>query len=303
LLLQEAVATQKPTEASEPEPTTPEPPAAPVGGIPKKTLIWVAVITIAVWAFAINTGSTVLMIVVGALTLLLIGVLLWAFRVIRKQRGVIGFLQGATASPEARRDALAKLSDSKDAKSPTNLFARAQLLASDDPKAALALLEPIELKTFHAAMQDDVSLLKTQLYLNLGRTADARKSADTINLENPARKDIRPLAASIVAEAWARTGKPKEALAILDSIEAPKKDAEQIMLQARIARIFARFAANQRSAAKTELTALADADLNHLGRFILPQFRVHPELVKLARRVLESHPSARRQAKAQAPKR
>ncbi|MDB4956763.1 MAG: hypothetical protein JWO36_4332 [Myxococcales bacterium] len=291
------VASQNEPEASEPSPDAA--PAPPQGGIPKKTLIWVAVITIAVWAFAISTGSTVLMIVVGALTALLIGVLLWAFRMIRKQRGVIGLLQGAAASPEARRDALARLTEGKDANSPTNLFARAQLLAADDPKAALALLEPVDLKTFHAAMQDDVSLLKTQLYLNLGRTADARKTADTMNLDNPARKEIRPLAASIVAEALARTGKPKEALALLDSIETPKKDAEQIMLQARIARVFARFAANQRGAARTELTALADEDVNHLGRFILPQFRVHPELQKLARRVLETHPSARRQIKTQ----
>lgn len=274
-------------------------PAAPPGGIPKKTLIWVAVVTLAIWAFTIHTGSTVLLIVVGALTALLVGVLIWAFRMIRKQRGVIGLLQGATASPEARRNALARLTEGKDANSPTNLFARAQLLASDDPKAALALLEPVELKTFHAAMQDDVSLLKTQLYLNLGRTADARRSADTMNLENPARKEIRPLAASIVAEAWARTGKPKEALTLLDSIEPPKKDAEQIMLQARIARVFARFAANQRGAARTELVSLADSDVNNLGRFILPQFRVHPELQKLARRVLETHPSARRVVKTQ----
>jgi len=80
-------------------------------------------------------------------------------------------------------------------------------------------------------MQDDVSLLQTQLYLRLGRTADARKSADVMNLDNPQRKEIRPLAASIVAEAWARTGKPKEALALLDTIELPKKDANSIATQ------------------------------------------------------------------------
>ena len=159
---------------------------------------------------------------------------------------MIGLLQGATTSPEARRDALAKLSEGKDAGSPTNLFARAQLLASDDPKAALTLLEPLELKTFPPAMQDDVSLLKTQLYLGFGRTADARKVADSMNLDNPERKEIRALAASIVAEAWARTGKSKEALALLETIELPKKNAEQIAVQIRVARVFAKFAANQR---------------------------------------------------------
>ena len=147
---------------------------------------------------------------------------------------------------------------------------------------------------------NDVALLKTQLYLGLGRTADARKTADTMNLDNPDRKEIRPMAASIVAEAWARTGKPKEALALLDTIEPPKKDSQQIGMQVRVARIFARFAANQRGPARSELQALADEDVNHLGRFLMPQFRVHPELQKLARRVLEQHPQARSMAKQQA---
>jgi hypothetical protein len=278
----------------------PQPPQAPVTGIPRKTWLWIGGITIAVWAFAINTGSTVMLIVVGALTLLLVGVLLYALRTIRKHRSTVSLLQGAIASPEARKEALAKLSEGKDAGTPTNVFARAQLMAQDEPQAALKLLESVELKNYHPSMQDDVSLLQTQLYLRLGRTGDARRAADQMNLDNPQRKEIRPLAASIVAEAWARAGKPKEALALLETIELPKKDAEQIALQVRVARIFARFAANQRGPARTELAALAQEDPNQLGRFVLPQFRVHPELQKLARSVFEQHPAARRQIKAAA---
>jgi hypothetical protein len=279
------------------------PPAPPTSGIPRKTWLWIGGVTLAVWAFAINTGSTIVLIIVGALTLVLAGVLLWALRTIRKHKSTISLLQGAVTSPEARREALAKLSGGKDANSPTNLFARAQLLASDDPQAALKLLGSIELKTYHPSMQDDVSLLQTQLYLRLGRTADARKTADVMNLDNPQRKEIRPLAASIAAEAWARAGKPKEALALLETIELPKKDAEQIALQIRVARIFARFAANQRGPARTELVALADEDPNQLGRFVMPQFRVHPELQKLARSVYEGHASTRRQIKGQTRRR
>jgi len=263
----------------------------------------IGVVVAAVWAFTIYTGSTVLLIIVSTLTAVLIGVLWWALRTIKKHRSTISLLQGATASPEARQAALAKLSGGKDANSPTNVFARAQLLASDDPPAALKLLGSVELRNYHPSMQDDVSLLQTQLYLRLGRTADARKTADVMNLDNPQRKEVRPLAASIVAEAWARSGKPKEALALLDTIELPKKDAEQIALQARVARIFARFAANQRGPARAELAALADEDPNQLGRFVLPQFRVHPELQKLARSVFEQHPSARRQIKSQTRRR
>jgi hypothetical protein len=290
----EEAAPEEPAEA----PAPPEMPST-VQAIGKKRLIWIGVIVAAVWAFAIQTGSQILMIVIGALTVVLAGLLLWAWRVITKQRRTVDLLRGSVASPEARKDALAKLEAGKDADAPINLFARAQLMAADDPKGALALLTPVELKTFPPAMQDDVSLLKTQLYLGLGRTADARKSADAINLDNPDRKEMRALGASIVAEAWARTGKWKDALALLDTVEVPKKDAEQIALQMKFARVFARFASGNRTAARNELVALADQDVNLLGKFVMPQFRVHPELQKLARRVLEQHPAARKVAKTQ----
>ena len=271
-----------------------------MGGIKKKTLITIAVVTLAVWAFAVQTGSTILMIVVAVLTALLLGVVGWALLQLRKQRGLIGLLRGAADSPEARRDALAKLDAQKDANEPVNVFARAQLLAADDPKAALKLLETVPMSKFHAAMQDDVALLLAQLYLGVGRTQDARKAADTINVDNPERKEVRAMAAAIISEAWARTGKPKEALALLDTIELPKKDAAQLATQIRVVRVFAKFAANQRGPARTELQQLADEDVNNLGRFLMPQFRVHPELQKLARAVLEQHPQARAMSKQQA---
>jgi hypothetical protein len=286
-----------------PEAAAPEAPQPPVAGISRKTWLWIGGITLAVWAFAINTGSMWVLIVVGALTLVLIGMILYALRTIRKHKGTMSLLQGAIASPEARKDALQKLSAGKDAGTPTNVFARAQLMATDDPPAALDLLATIDLRNYPPAMQDDVSLLRVQLHLRLGRTGDARKAADQMNLDNPQRKEVRALAASLVAEAWARTGKPKEALALLDTIEVPKKDGEQIALQMRVARIFARFAANQRGPARSELAALAEEDPNQLGRFVLPQFRVHPELQKLARSVFEQHPSARKHIKAQTRRR
>jgi hypothetical protein len=251
----------------------------------------------ALWAFAIYTGSLAVEIIVGVLTAIVIGLLLYALRMVKKQRALIGTLQGATQSPEARREALAKLQEGKDADEPTNVFARAQLMAQDDPKAALALLDKTELKKYPAAMQDDVAILKTQLYLGMGRTQDARKVAETINLENPSRKEMKSMASVIVAEAFARTGKPREALALVDGLEPPKKDAEQLLVQARVVKVFAKFAMNQRPAARAELVSLADEDVNYLGRFLMPQFKVHPELQKLARQVLEANPAARKVVK------
>lgn len=274
-------------------------PVAPQAAIPRKTFVYLGLMFAALWAFAIYTGSLVVEIIVGVLTALAIGLLLYAYRMVKKQRGLVATLQGATQSPEARREALAKLEAGKDASEPTNLFARAQLMAQDDPKAALTLLDTKELKAYPAAMQDDVAILKTQLYLGMGRTQDARKVAETINLDNPSRKEVRTMAAVIVAEAFARTGKPKEALALLDSIGLPNKDADQILVQARIVKVFAKFAMNQRPAARAELVLLADDDVNYLGRFLMPQFKVHPELQKLARQVLEANPAARKVVKGQ----
>jgi hypothetical protein len=297
------VAKKKVATETEPEPASetaieaaPQPPQV---GFPRKVLYWSGGIAAAVWAFAIYTGSLVVMIIVGVLTLLFAFVLLRAFLFMRKQKSVVGLLQGAAASPEKRKEALEKLEAAKDPNDPTNMFARSQLMAADDPQGAIKLIEKLPLNKFPPAMQDDVALLKTQLYLSIGRTADARKNADTINLDNPERKQTRAMAGVIVAEAWARTGKPKEALALLDSIEPPKKDGEQIAIQMQVARIFARFAANQRKQAETELVALSDQDVNLLGRFLDPRFRVHPELQKLARRVLERNPAARRKSQVQ----
>jgi len=284
--------------SAEPDQESDKAPVQAQGGVSKKRIAIILAITAAAWAFAISTGSLVLLIIVGVLTLAMAVILLLSLRMLRKQKRVVSLLQGSTASPEARKDALAKLAEGKDANSPTNVFARAQLMAQDEPQAALKLLDTIELKSYPPLMQDDVSLLRVQLCLGLGRTQDARKSADLINLDNPQRAQTRAMGAAIVAEAWARTGKSKDALALIETIEYPKENRDQIETQVRIARIFARFASNQRGAARNELNALANDNPDYLGRFVLPQFRVHPELQKLARSVLQSHPSARQQIKA-----
>ncbi len=270
------------------------------GGFSKKRLIIILLITIAAWVFAISTGSLVVQIIVGVLTLAMAVLMLLSFRMMAKQKKVVSLLQGSTASPEARKDALAKLAEGKDADSPTNIFARAQLQAQDDPEAALRLLDRIELSKYPPMMQDDVSILRVQLCLGTGRTQEARKSADLINLDNPQRANMKAMSSAIVAEAWARTGKSKDALALLDGLEYPKENRDQIEVQARIARIFARFASNQRGAARNELNALANDNPDYLGKFVMPQFKVHPELQKLARSVLQSHPSARQVIKGNA---
>ena len=76
---------------------TDDAPVAPQAAIPRKTFVYLGLMFTALWAFAIHTGSMVVEIIVGVLTAVAIGLLLYAFRMVRKQRGLVATLQGATA--------------------------------------------------------------------------------------------------------------------------------------------------------------------------------------------------------------
>jgi hypothetical protein len=282
-----------------------DPSSKPAGvlGIPRKNLIIIGVITLAVWAFAISTESLAFLIVVGVLTLALLGLLVWALRLTKKQQRLVSLLEGAATSPEARREALNKLSTDKDANEATHVFARAQLEAADNPAKALETLEALELSSAPPYLQDDIALLRAQLYLHFGRHKDARPMVDRVNVDNPQRKEGRAMMAAIIGETWARTGKANEALTLLDSVDFDKEPSEQLRAQLLIARIFARFASGKKPAAKKDIQTLSELDVNYLGRFLMPQFRVHLELQKMVRSVAERHPQVRRMAKSRTPPR
>jgi hypothetical protein len=294
---------------SEPElpATTPEsapPAAAQVGGLRTKNLVIIGVVTAGVWALAISTGSIIFMSIVGVLTAVLLGFLVWVLRLTRKQQGLASLLQNAASSPEARRAAIARLEAEKDKNDITNVIARAQLESAENPARALELLEPIELKRVPPQLQDDFAILRSQLYLHFGRPRDARPLVDTVNVDNPQRAQMRGLMVTVVAETWARTGKHEEALALIDSVDLAKEDNEQIRVSLLVARAFARFAAGKKGGAREDLRAIADLDVNHLGRFLMPQFKVHPDLQRLAREVAEKNPKVRQMSRQQqAPQR
>jgi len=282
---------------------TPEIPPATPGGLKKKTLAIIGVVTLGLWALAISSGSLVFMIIMGVLTLALAALMIYGLRLARKQNSLVSMLQGAVDSPEKRREAIARLEADKDANEVTHVFARAQLLAAEDPAKALKVLEATDLKTVPAQLQDDFAVLQAQLYLHFGRPKDARPLADKIYVDSPQRKDARGMLISVVGQAWARTGRHADALKLLESVDFDKEKNPQVRVQLYGARVFANFASGQKISAKEDLATIADVDVNHLGMFLMPQFRVHPDLQKLARAVVEKNPAARRQAGAQAQRR
>ncbi len=266
-----------------------------IGGFRRKTLITVGVVAAVIWAFAIQTKSVVLMSIVGGLTLVVLGLLGWAFLLMRRHKRLNTLLEGAMASPEARRDVLAKLDGGKDAHQIPIIFARAQLTAADDPARALEMLEAIELKTVPPQMQDDFAYLRAQLCLSFGRAQDARPLADSINVNSPQRKDSRGMLVAVVAETWARTGKAQDALDLLASVDLDA-EKDELRFQLQVARVFAQFALGKTRVVKQELAAIGEPDVNRLGRFLAPRFKVNPDLQRLAREAAAEASAAKRPA-------
>jgi hypothetical protein len=278
------------------QPTPPKQPATLLG-FPRRNVLIVVGVLIVAWLFALDSRSLFLQIVMAIITGLLIFAGWWAYKFSKKQKGLMSLLEGATQSKDARREAIDKLSKDKDAKDPLNIFARAQLEAADDPEQALQTIESIELKEFPAQIQDDVCLLRSQLYLSFGRYKDALPLAERIDLKNTQRKEMLGMMVAIVGEVKARAGKPAEALKLLEMVDF-NKEKEETRTQLLIARIFARFSTNQ--GVRRDLEDLAAINPNHLARFILPRFKVHPDLQKQARSVAEKNPTIQKMAKAQA---
>ncbi len=275
------------------ETTAPEATPSSQPQFKKRIFVYIALAFGLLWAAAITSQSYIFMGIAGFLSLLAAGLGFWAWRQIRRHRNLSELLQGAGESPEAREQALAKLSADPKADSPIHIIARAQLLANEKPAEALALLEPVDLKKVSPTMQDDFALLKSQLLLTFGRAKEARPLADYVNVDNPQRAQVRPMTVAIVAETWARTGSAKEANELLDSVDAAELasgDAKPLLL---IARVFAHFGAGKKGLTRAALSELAGEDPNLLGRFIAPKSQVTPGLRRLARESFERHGSQR----------
>jgi hypothetical protein len=274
----------------------PERPERPTFKI--KNIIIILVIVAAVWAFTIQTHSRVLLIITSSVTVIAAGVFGWALRAMSKQKKLVALLEGATASPEARAAAIAKLSEGKGANDIVNVIARSQLVAQDDPAKALEMLEKYQLKDIPAQLQDDYAIFRSQLYLQFGRPKDARPLVDMVNFDNfekGERRQTRAFVAAVMGEAWGRTDRAADALALLAKIDLAKEEP-QVQAAVLAARAFANFASGKRKEARADLDAIAALDVNQLGRFVHPRFKVHPELQKLARQVAEKNPAMRKMA-------
>lgn len=220
--------------------------------------------------------------VVGVLTVAAAGFGVYIYRWTRKSQAIVDIMKGATDA-EGRQRALEQLAsgDSKDA---LNALARAQILAQTDPNEAMKVLETIDLEKAPALVQDDVRSQLALLYLRINRVRDARALADGIRLDRQANAKAKAMYAAIVAESFARTGKPEEAKNLLDTYSAEDPEYGEIAALLFRAQVFTFMALKKRGLAKKAMENLASIEPNLLGAFV--QKGSAPDLSKLAKEVL-----------------
>ena len=250
------------------------------------------------WLMAALLSSVVMAVLAGIVTVAAIAGYVWLRRTHARQRRVLDLLQSAQGSPEARRAAVDSLTaDDKGNKDVLNRIARAQLEMQDDPDRALTTLEGLDLAKVPAVAADEVRVVRAQIYLYKGRLPEARAMADDIHLKNAQTSASRAMMVAMVAEAWARTGKHEAAWDLLEPVDPHSPDLAQVKWPLLFARVFAAYHCGKKERCRRDLEALMGDDINLLGRFVMPGQKVHPELMKFAQAVVQTHPDVKRMAK------
>jgi hypothetical protein len=226
-----------------------------------------------------------------ALTLGVVGLLLWIVRQTRKARGVAGILS-KVETQEERKAALAELDSKYKGNDPTAVFARAQLLLAEDPKKALEALETINLSKVMANVADEARGQRAMIHLMLGEVPAARDLADGIQLSRHQDARSRAMLAAVVGEAWARSGQAKRAVDTLSLIDPDDAELVQLRPQLLRAQAYAFAHTDDLKSARRVLRKLSDHDPRLLGGFMGK--KTHPLLQREAKKLLEQSGAVQR---------
>jgi hypothetical protein len=244
-------------------------------GLPVAGVWVIAVLITRPWAFAIAAAITV-----GAA-----GLVIWALRFAKKTREVASIVQGAD-TPEARKEALAKLESSYKKGDTAAVFAKAQLLLQEDPRKALEALEQIDLSKVMAPIADEARAQRALIHLILGEADRARPLADGIDLSRHQQAKTRVTLATVIGESWARTGQAKKALDTLLVFDPEDPEFTEAKGQLYRALAFAHAAVNDSKAMKRDLRKLLAINPQLLGGFV-GQRKIHPLLQQEATQLLK----------------
>lgn len=250
----------------------------------------IAAVVVVVWIFAFllvpyvgywGVG------VVAVLTIVLIGFGVYVWNLMRRQTRLADILKEATTDEAGRRAALEKLAAAGDGDA-MNAMARAQLVARDDPKEAIAILEGIAIHKADAVIQDDIRSNLGYLYLATNRIKDARAVADQIKHDAGPTAKQKAMYAAVVAEAKARTGDAQDAKRILDALTVDAAEVGELMPMLDRARVFTYLGTKNRGLARKAMQGLIAVDPNLLAPFLMTkaQTAADVDMQKMAREVL-----------------
>ena len=242
------------------------------------------------WIVALVIHGWIWKAVMGGLTLALAAMLFWAFRYARRSRAVASIVREAANTPEARKDAIAKLDQDFKKNDTAAAFAKAQLQLQEDPRAALATLETINLEKALAPVADETRAQRAMIHLILGETDEARVLVDNIDLSRHKEAKTRGTMVSIIGEGWARTGQAKKAVELLETLDLDDEVYAELRPQLLRARAFAYAWASDTGKMKQTLRKLSQINPQYLMGFITKKKNpsgvsprgVHPMLEKEA---------------------
>ncbi|EYF01983.1 hypothetical protein [Chondromyces apiculatus] len=256
---------------------------------PRALALRIGIGAVVVWGIALAIPGWWPKIVAAVLTVAVAGIVLWALRFAKRTRAVAQIVRGAD-SAEARKEAISKLESDFKKDDVAAVFAKAQLQIQEDPRAALATLETLKLDKLMAPMADEARAQRAMIHLMLGETDEARALVDPIDLSRHKEAKSRATLASIIGEAWGRTGQAKKAVELLETFDPNDPAYVDLKPQLLRARAFAYAWANNSTKMKQTLKALAAMNIQFLTGFITKKKNpmgvnprgVHPALEKEA---------------------
>jgi hypothetical protein len=251
----------------------------------KKIYLRVGAIAVVVWIIAGFIPGPIPKVVAGVLTALGIGVLVWLDRYVKKTSALGAILKGAD-SEEGRKNALAQI-DQQFKKGDTQaVLAKAQIQMQDDPRAALATLESVNLDKELGPIAGQVRAMRAMIHLTLGETAEARALADKLDLGKQQEPKTRVMFAAVASESWARTGQGRKAVDTLDLFNPEDPEMGDLRAQLWRSRAFAYAAVNDVKGVSRAVKKLAEISPHLLGMFV-GQKKIHPLLEREAKQVVQ----------------
>ena len=255
-------------------------PPAPAANLSKIYLRAGALVAV-VWVVALIVRHWIGFAVAGALTLAGVVGLLWLQRYMKKTQRLGALLKGADTE-EGRKAALERLGTDFKKGDTQAIIAKAQLQMQDDPRAALATLEAVNLEKELGPIAGQIRAMRAMIHLTLGETQEARALADKLDLGKQQEPKTRVMFAAVAAEAWARTGLGRKAVDTLDLFNPEAPDMGDMRAQLWRSRAFAYAAVNDSKGIARSVKRLADINPHLLGMFV-GQKKVHPLLEREAK--------------------